>query len=381
MEVTRPGRRCFKLTLIFPGEKRTMELILTLDYEIFGKGSGDVFEHMIRPTDEFLKICNREDVKVTIFFEVLEYLKIKEEWDSGNKMGYERDPLKAIETQLQYAYRDGHDIQLHLHPQWVNAKYENGWEVDKKYWRLPLVNREECGYSIEDLLRIGKETIEHIIRSLDDGYRCNILRAADFNIYPSGEICQAMRSTGIIADSSIIPGAHADDGYSLFDYGNIPASIPYWFVNDDNLMNFNESSRKSDSIVELPIFAMSLMRVRKFDYHRIRIKMRNARYALRRLRQKTDNKGFRDTIKYYFTGETVPWDFSLCSRWRMKDFYSRASEIEKDSGYRPHPFVLIGHSKEFMHRNSFIKFLKFAGKRNVKFITLAQAVEALMEKA
>jgi len=358
-----------------------MDLILTLDYEIFGKGSGDVFTHMIDPTDEFLRICDYEGVKVTIFFEVLEFLKIKEEWESGNRMGYGRNPAEAIEAQLQTAYRNGHDIQLHLHPQWVNAKYDNGWEVDKRYWRLPLVNVEECGCSIEELLVLGKEAIENIIRPLDDSYRCNILRAADFNIYPSQEICQAMRAVGIVADSSIIPGAHADDGYSFFDYTDIPSSIPYWFVNDEDLMDFGDNFLRNDSLIEFPIFAMSMKRYKKFDYHRIRVKMKNAQYALRRLRQKTDNKGFRDSLKYYLEGESVPWDFSLCSFWRMKNFYSRALEIEKESDNRPHPFIMIGHSKEFMNRNSLARFLKFARKHNVKHSTLTQVVETLMGKA
>ncbi len=357
-----------------------MELILTLDYEIFGKGSGNVFKHMIGPTEDFLNICAHEDIKVTIFFEVLEYIKIRDEWGRGNRMGYAEDPVMAIEAQLQKAFRDGHDIQLHLHPQWINAKYENGWMVDEKYWRLPLVNREECGYSIEELLRLGKETIESIIRPLDDSYRCIIMRAADFNIYPSQEICHAMRSAGIIADSSIIPGARADDGYSFFDYGSIPSSVPYWFVNDDDLMNLSDSHSSSYSLVEFPIFAISLKRYKKFDYHRIRTKMKNAQYALMRLKQKTDNKDFRSSIKYYLQGESVPWDFSLSSYWKMKDFYARAEEIAERSDFIPHPFVMIGHSKEFLRKNSLMKFLRYAGKRHVRFITMLEAVKSVMEQ-
>ena len=34
-------------------------LFLTLDYELYGNGSGDVFHHIIEPTDRILKIAEK----------------------------------------------------------------------------------------------------------------------------------------------------------------------------------------------------------------------------------------------------------------------------------------------------------------------------------
>jgi hypothetical protein len=114
-----------------------MNLILTLDYELWGDGSGNVFHQIIEPTNRILNICDENKIKITIFFEAIEYLKLKDEWEKGNSMGYDKNPIKAIEAQLQNAALNGHDIQLHIHPQWVNAKYVNDkWEVDFSNWRL-----------------------------------------------------------------------------------------------------------------------------------------------------------------------------------------------------------------------------------------------------
>ena len=96
-------------------------LLFTLDYELYGNGSGDVFKHIIEPTDKILGIVEKYNAKLTIFFEVIEYWKLKEEWESGNRMGYDRNPIEAMERQLKRAFEYGHDIQLHLHPQWVDA--------------------------------------------------------------------------------------------------------------------------------------------------------------------------------------------------------------------------------------------------------------------
>lgn len=106
-------------------------LLFTLDYELYGNGSGDVFKHIIEPTDKILGIVEKYNAKLTIFFEVIEYWKLKEEWESGNRMGYDRNPIEAMERQLKRAFEYGHDIQLHLHPQWVDAFWtENGWKVN-----------------------------------------------------------------------------------------------------------------------------------------------------------------------------------------------------------------------------------------------------------
>lgn len=79
-------------------------LLLTLDYELYGDGSGDVFKHVVEPTNEIMALAEHYGVRITIMFEYLEYLRIKQEWDTGNKMGYNRNPVQAMENQLRDAY-------------------------------------------------------------------------------------------------------------------------------------------------------------------------------------------------------------------------------------------------------------------------------------
>ena len=56
-------------------------LIFTLDYELYGNGSGNVFTHIIEPTNKILEIADKYNAKITFFFEVVEYWKLKEEWE------------------------------------------------------------------------------------------------------------------------------------------------------------------------------------------------------------------------------------------------------------------------------------------------------------
>ena len=137
-----------------------MDLALTLDYELFGNGSGDVFSDIINPTYEILSLCNKYNAKITIFFEVIEYLKLKEEWNNGNKMGYEENPAIAMESQIKEALTLGHDVQLHIHPQWLNAKYVNNqWQVDNNWCMkdIPLEKNNQFNTDLKTVLKKGKE--------------------------------------------------------------------------------------------------------------------------------------------------------------------------------------------------------------------------------
>ena len=46
-------------------------LLLTLDYELFGDGSGDVFKHIVEPTNTIIDEAERYGAKMTVFFERL----------------------------------------------------------------------------------------------------------------------------------------------------------------------------------------------------------------------------------------------------------------------------------------------------------------------
>ena len=159
------------------------KILITLDYELYGNGSGDIFKHIIEPTESILTVCNEHGVKITIFFEVVEYWALKNEWEKGNTMGYAMNPVEAMENYIRTAYGQGHDAQLHIHPQWVNALYENGrWNVDFNAWRLGDY-KSEGENRLYQLVKKGKETLEGIINH--PSYQCTAFRVGGFNIQPS----------------------------------------------------------------------------------------------------------------------------------------------------------------------------------------------------
>lgn len=347
-----------------------MNLILTFDYELYGDGSGDVFQHMIEPTNRILSICDSHNIKTTLFFEVLEYIKLKEEWEAGNKMGYTENPVKAIEEQIQKAALDGHDIQLHVHPQWINAEYvQNQWQVDLENWRLGDFKVSQ-NYSIEDLLREGKETIEAIVQDAVPNYKCTILRAGGYNVIPSKEVYQAMTKLGLLVDSSVYPGGYETGNLSKYDYRNAPLNKDYWWAKSSD---FSQPAKDS-KVLEIPVFALPQRRLKKFNVERIKSALQNRKSAVGALKAKTEKSSKIDKLKYFVEKEAFTWDFCLFSFGLHKAFFKYIDQNLK--GSRSH-FVVIGHPKSLTSDKAFKQMIAYAKKKEYQFETLNNYYESI----
>ncbi|MDC0362101.1 hypothetical protein OAN12_03570 [Halioglobus sp.] len=345
-----------------------VKFLLTLDYELYGDGSGDVFEHMIRPTDRLLALCEGHGARMTIFLEVIEYLRLKQEWGSGNTMGYLQNPAAAIEEQLRGAVSRGHDVQLHVHPQWVNAKWVDGkWQVDLANWRLGDFQVAQS-YSKEDLLRDGKQAIENIIRPVKPDYRCTILRAGGYNVMPCGDVYEAMVRVGLTIDSSIYPGGYESGELSRFDYRHAPAEKGCWSADPQD---FARPSRNQSRVTEVPVFALKRRRFRKIGWQRLQAVFRNRSSAAAGIKAKTKGKSRQLGLKFFFEKEAFTWDFCLFSI-RLHRSFLREAQRQHRAG-RIH-FVLIGHPKSFTGERSFVRFLKMARQAGVQFSTIEDSV-------
>lgn len=351
-----------------------MNLILSFDYELFGDGSGNVFSHIIEPTDKILELCKLHNIKTTIFFEALEYIKLKEEWDKGNKMGYEKNPILAIENQILKAYSEGHDIQLHIHPQWYNSYFDNNsWKLDFSYWRLGDFNNENC--SIQDLIEKCKLALEAIIKLKYPNYRCIGIRAGGYNIMPSENVYNSLVNLGIKFDSSVFSGGYENGALSNYDYRDIDINKNFWWVNQKDI-RIEDNSRKE--IIEIPIFALPIVRWKRFfTIEKIKaIILRRKNSISSNSKEKINNINTKDKLKYFLQKESFTWDVCIFSKSLHKKFFDF---IEKKLLNKRETFVLIGHPKSIRKIKVFEDFLLVSKsrKQNYKFITMNDYHEAI----
>lgn len=196
-----------------------VHLILSVDYEIFGNGSGDVRCCLINPTDHLLNLCDKYNAKLTLFFEVCEYWAFRQAKAEGKLSHLDYDPAEEMAHQAQEAIRRGHDVQLHLHPQWLNSRIKNGhWKVDFSLWRISSLEDRQ----IVKIFHRGKETLEDLLRPIDPLYRCVVFRAGALSIQPEDKVLTVMKEVGLRADSSVVPGFKKNNELQFYDFSNVP---------------------------------------------------------------------------------------------------------------------------------------------------------------
>ncbi|HID44782.1 MAG TPA: hypothetical protein EYP34_03370, partial [Chromatiaceae bacterium] len=96
-----------------------------MDYELFGDGSGCLNACVLKPAERMMRIAERLNAPITFFAEVLEFTALSA-----------HDHDSRAPDQLRNSLLRGHDVQLHLHPQWHNATRnpKGDWQLDMKRW-------------------------------------------------------------------------------------------------------------------------------------------------------------------------------------------------------------------------------------------------------
>src|ERR1035437_9316274 len=106
-----------------------IECIFTIDYEIYGNGEGSLRELVFEPAQNVKRIFEQANVKLVVFVEAAELQKIE-------TVGTD-SAIDDIRRQVREFRQAGHEIALHLHPQWFNAYRENGaWVLDYGEYNL-----------------------------------------------------------------------------------------------------------------------------------------------------------------------------------------------------------------------------------------------------
>jgi peptidoglycan/xylan/chitin deacetylase (PgdA/CDA1 family) len=216
-------------------------VVFTLDYELFGDGSGSVLREQIIPTAHLLNILDLYGAKLTIFFEYGQFAAYAASNDEKA-----RSLNTAIELQLQDAVRRGHDVQLHLHPVWFS------WKMGEAGLPVPCASEFDLTkldeHQIEHWLLSGKRYLEELLQKVRQDYECIAFRAGAWSLQRSQKVVPILRELGFKCDSTVAPGAHLQSSYGEFDYRNVPSDVPWWLFSEQITQ-----PNPSGDLVEIPI--------------------------------------------------------------------------------------------------------------------------------
>jgi hypothetical protein len=218
-----------------------------------GSKTGTVNECMVKPTYELAEILDINNSKMTVFWDILHYYRLTE---LENVYPNIKNDRELIDKQISFLILKGHDIQLHLHPHWIDAVYKDSeWKF--KYDRFSLhslsdENNPERIDTISGCIRISKQLMEKEIMKYAPGYNVNIFRAGGYLIEPFAKLKNAFEHNNIYVDSSILPGMSNKNSVNGYNFRNYPVSNRYNFSNSPGEISEN------GKFTEIPVTTLKI---------------------------------------------------------------------------------------------------------------------------
>jgi hypothetical protein len=189
----------------------TIHLALVDDWELSGSGGGDPHALQFRPIRKLAKIYNKYGIRGSFNAEVMQQLAFR---DFQNEHPELRTLADEWDETLQETFRQGHDIQLHTHPQWSSSEYQDGKWILKGDWSIVNYSSNEAW----QMLSRGKEYLENLLRPLNSDYRCISYRAGSWCVAPSSFMLNLLADLGIMFDISIVGKLKYDTRRIKLDY-------------------------------------------------------------------------------------------------------------------------------------------------------------------
>ena len=191
------------------------KVILTFDYELFlGTKSGTVQNSIIKPTNEIIKLLKKYNAKAIFFVDTTYLLTLHK---------YKNNDLELIKAQLEELIELDCSIELHLHPQWLDAvPKDNEWEFKSfQHYRLHSLTEKE----IIDLFTEAKNFLTSIT-----GVAPVAFRAGGWSISPFKPLKEAFIRNDIKIDMSVLPGFYQKElPMHYYDFLETPQESFYKF--------------------------------------------------------------------------------------------------------------------------------------------------------
>lgn len=218
----------------------TQRILLSLDYELFfGPRTGTVEHCLIIPTRELAKTAEHHGARLSLFVDALYLQRLTEE---ARRFPCLQQDLDAIHRQLVSLKDAGHDIQLHLHPHWLDSTFDGDrWHVVPTRYKLHDFTPE----AITAMTGAAKG----LLQRLTDG-PVFAFRAGGWCMQPFAPIAPALLAHDIWLDSTVFAGGVSDDQDRWFDFSSAPVKDDWRFSDDPNRED------RQGPFVEIPISAM-----------------------------------------------------------------------------------------------------------------------------
>jgi hypothetical protein len=340
-----------------------IKCIFTLDYEIYGNGTGSLNELVYEPTERLLKVFEKWDARFVNYVEVSEFEQIER---AGTDAA-----IELVKHQVKNMHRRGYEIALHLHPQWYNARFEQGhWELDYSEYNL-------CTLPQPRIAEIVDRSVNYLGHMVDDRQFSPIsFRAGNWLFQPTRNAAQELARRGLRIDSSVFKGG-LQRNHQL-DYRPAQKNGYYWAFSSD----VNVPDPKGEWL-ELPIYTEMVPPWRMATSKRMG--MGTSPASTRGSLQKKTQVDLRTKVKraFDFLRPGYPLKFDFC-RMNLAELTSMMDRVILQDRKDPDllkPIVAIGHSKDLNDLETVDAFLSFLREKNIPVVTFENIFANVSEVA
>ncbi|MBP9009722.1 MAG: hypothetical protein WAP08_04810 [Smithellaceae bacterium] len=324
-----------------------IDFIFTIDYEIYGNGEGSLKDLVFEPTCQLKKILDRENCKMVFFIEAAELEKIEEA---------KSDPaIDSVKNQIKELHEKGHEIALHLHPQWYNGTWKNGkWDLDYSEYNL-------CTLPETRINQIVERAINYLRKILcEPEYKPFSFRAGNWLFQPTQPAALILFNHGIRIDSSVFKGGLQHQ--TRLDYRRSLKNGYFWQFQDD----VNEPAH-TGYLIEIPIYTEMVPPWRMATKKRLALQQKAAT-GRKTLRELIDR--LRDLARPFH-----PLKLDFC-RMTFDELITITNKIIRDDKFKPDeykPIATIGHTKDLTDFDTISLFLAHLKQNNIQICTFKES--------
>lgn len=194
---------------------QSLKILLSFDHELSLGGARCFEQNMFRPTDALLSLADELQVPLNLFTDVCSAERFRD-WEPESFFARYAEQIGA-------AVRGGHDVQLHLHPHWIDSVYAHGSFSPATTYSLGNFVDRPPPNDISGIVNRGIRLLHELCRSQDPGYHCVAFRAGGFCLTPcTAEILTALHDAGIRIESTIAKGFRFSCDLWSVDFSDMP---------------------------------------------------------------------------------------------------------------------------------------------------------------
>jgi len=349
-------------------------LIIEDDFELMGNGLGNTAYHQYIPANILQNICEEIGVRMTFMVDVAQIITMKKYAENNPDIKLQ---ISLWESSLKQMIERDFDVQLHLHPQWLDASYKKPFFYLNDNWNIGRYDKSRQEY----LIKNSVEYLSKLLTPIKNDYKIHSFKAGSWGMQPSQNLFELFNQyhfkviLGVRKDM-YIPSAG-------IDYRGLEEdTLPYY----PNFKDVTKIGTKGNLIViPLTYYAPDVLTLGKLAAHLLKRKFIDTTNLdffynkpipkeISTLKGIPNKKHFKPSIHPYLTHLKMSNEPFSYLKKSFDNVYSRLSKLDMNGI----PVIMESHTKHYINNyhniRQFLRYIKETYNNEVEFITLTDFV-------